>query len=956
LNKKKNKKAIPITRVCIVTTLALLLILPGIYASSYSLKKEGYNDQKTITKIARQIEIPADSDYYIKFNSENLVLEGQEIEPYAQGLYEKVKYSIAKSPLWIQGALTRQFHAINNSEEYADLLLNVSKKYIDEIAFSIAYSSEGNVPPVNILRDNVFSLYENDKWIRYADIIDYDNGQGDYYSTIRYKVIENGIEKQFEYPKDIYYWYVVQPETCSEDAEYIYGKFWRDYLFNHNDLGYPLLKEKISNIEYLWDCESYHQPEHRLWSWSVENHPTAIEAIGYWIGKTVPIKAIGDRPGQPNVIAHEHNGNCGEMQRIAVAVQRTLLVPSVGVCHHGGDHVWREFFERDWHENDNWWSDGGGAVDDPDIYRYGGGENGSLYPIFAWRGDDSIYEVTARYIHPEDQNTITFVVKDSYLHPVDGVRVIVVVYTPHYSTYLKNLIWETIEEIWDRFPQFIKGKIIQSIYERVKEWYWEKDGLLTATWNYTDTNGECTFELDKEYDYFFVIQQGNKNKKPWQLTRNNAVRILRGSRNTPFNIFFLDFSHRIQKHYDHEMPEGECFFNISFDTNSYQLHMSPIWIDDIGTYDTEGKIDFFVLDEENFGKYKKGRKFDCFNYLEDSNASIGFSAGKNDWYMVFRNHAYRTNTVVDFSIQVEASTNTDKVQIVSHDTSIFDNPIFNVGDTVNISGFATDDVVLNIDGELISLSPVDWNWFYLWNTYGLMPGEYAITVECNSVRDDILITLIDAAPPEIEIEYPLDGEIIEGESIVISGRSWDNLGVERVEVALDNSRFRKATGAENWFIEWNISGFDLGEHIISVKAFDVIGRESVHRISFVVNETGHDWRPLINSFYHMPEDPTNISNIVVYADVTSENPFDVKKVLLYVDDGTEIESYRMYRYGDNPKQERHEEDPLRHKPNNPIFGFELGQITSIETITYWIIAYDTANNSKYSCEKSFTIE
>jgi len=384
--------------------------------------------------------------------------------------------------------------------------------------------------------------------------------------------------------------------------------------------------------------------------------------------------------------------------------------------------------------------------------------------------------------------------------------------------------------------------------------------------------------------------------------------------------------------------------------------MSPIWVDDIGTYDIEGKIDFFVLDEENFGKYKKGRKFDCFNYLEDSEASIGFSANKNDWYLVFRNHAYRTNTVVDFSIQVEASANTDKVQIVSPDTSIFDNPVFNIGSNVNISGVTTDDIILNIDGESISLSPIDCNWFYLWNTSGLMPGGYAVTAECNDMQDNALITLIDAIPPEIKIEDPLDEEIVEREPLVISGHSYDNLGVERVEVAVDDSRFRKAMGTEKWFIEWNISGFDLGEHIISARAFDVIGRESVHRISFVVNETGHTWSPLINNFYHMPEDPSNISNVVVYANVTSENPFGIKHVVLYVDNGTKIKSYRMYRYGDNPKQERHEEDPLKYEPNDPIFGFELGQIRYDETITYWITAYDTANNSKCSCEKSFTIE
>ena len=275
-----------------ILLLSLCLILPGLSYSVFSFNDYIGENKKIIDALAREIEIPPGKDYYIKFSSDNLSFEGQNIVSYSTDLSEKIKDAIAKSPKWIQRELTRQFQVIDG-EEYADLILTMSKKYTDELAFSIACSSIGNVPSADILKDNVLTLYENDKWIKYADIVDYDDNQGNYYSTIKYWVIENETVKQFEYPPEIYYWYVVHPEICSEDALYFYDKFWRDYLFNHNDLGYPLLKEKLSEIEYLWDCESYTQHGQRLWSWSMENHPTAIEAISYWIGKTVPAQAIG---------------------------------------------------------------------------------------------------------------------------------------------------------------------------------------------------------------------------------------------------------------------------------------------------------------------------------------------------------------------------------------------------------------------------------------------------------------------------------------------------------------------------------------------------------------------------------------------------------------------------------------------------------------------------------------
>jgi len=953
---KHNKQLQSFVRTFLILIVVVFLISPGVFGVTNSVKSSSYSDQSIVSKISREIEIPAGSDYYIKFDSEKLTLEEQETNSYSKGLSEKAIFAIAKSPTWVQRDLTRQFQSLESPEEYADLILNVSKKYVDEIAFSIACSPLDTVPSVDVIRDNVFFLYENDKWIRYADIIDYDNDTGNYYSTIRYKVIEDGIEKHFEYPKEIYYWYVVHPEISSEDASYIYERFWREYLFYHNDLGYPLLKEKLSTIEYLWDCQSYTQPGNRLWKWSMENHPTAIEAISYWIGKTVPYQAIGDRPGQPNIIAHEHNGWCGELQRIAVAAQRAALIPSIGACNIGEDHVWREFYERGWHQNDNWWTDGGGTVDTPDVYAYGWGKDMSA--IFAWRGDDSIYDVTSTYIHPEDRTTVKFVVKDSYLQPVDGARVTVTVEGIKDITWLKNTIWEKIQEIWDRLPDFIKGKILQAIYERIQEKFDEVpdiiDGLTITTWNYTDMNGECCFELGKNHEYLFVIQQGNNLRKPWQLAKNNALRIYNNTQDKTFHISFIDFSNRVQRHRRKEMPDGDCIFDVSFDTRAYHLQKN-VKTDGIGTYNTNGKIDFFILDEENFEKYQSGKRFTCFNYIEEEDADISFSSSQNDWYMVFRNHAHRTNVVLDFSIQVKASTNVDKVQIVSPDTSIFDNPIFNVGDVVNISGIATDDISLYINGGPIELSTVNFEWFYEWNTTDSIPRDYVIIAECGSTQDEIIITLIDTIPPETRIDEPLNEEIVEGESLMISGRSWDNSGIGKVEVALDDGEYEEVNGTENWFIEWDISDLALGDHIISAKAVDIFGQESVHRIFIAVNESGHDWGPLINSFYHAPENLTNISNVIIYANVTKGSPFDLKKIVLHCDNGTETNSFEMYRYADFPVQERHDEDPLQNESNDPLFGFELGQFSTGENITYWVVAYDTANNSKKSDEKSFII-
>jgi hypothetical protein len=63
----------------------------------------------------------------------------------------------------------------------------------------------------------------------------------------------------------------------------------------------------------------------------------------------------------------------------------------------------------------------------------------------------------------------------------------------------------------------------------------------------------------------------------------------------------------------------------------------------------------------------------------------------------------------------------------------------------------------------------------------------------------------------------------------------------------------------------------------------------------------------------------------------------------------------MYRYGDYPVQSRHAEDPLQNQSNDPIFGIELGQFSTGQTISYWIVAIDTAQNKIQSEGDSFTI-
>ncbi len=311
--------------------------------------------------------------------------------------------------------------------------------------------------------------------------------------------------------------------------------------------------------------------------------------------------------------------------------------------------------------------------------------------------------------------------------------------------------------------------------------------------------------------------------------------------------------------------------------------------------------------------------------------------------------------ILNFSTLVKTVTSEYKVSIVSPDTSIFDSPIIKIGESVKISGISTNDILLQVNDETYEIEVKDYEWFYLWDTSGLEPGNYLIEANCFDSQDDILIKLVDFIPPVVKIDTPLKGSIIEDEIIKITGQSLDNLGTEKVEVKIDDSEYRIATGTKSWYINWNISNFELGNHVITAKSFDTNGCISYEETTFVLNESGHTWGPNINNFYYKPENLTNLSNIVVYANVTSNSPFVIKKVVVHWDDGQITYSKNMFRYADNPIQNRHEEDPLKNQSNDPIFGLELGQFSTGTEVTYWIEAFDYANNIVISENNSFII-
>ncbi len=909
------------------------------------------NEDPVLDKIAKEIVLEGESDYIIHFTQEKK-FEEQEI------IYQNVTFkelrALARAPRWIHWDLLHQYRVVNE-EEYADIILNAEKRQVDELAFSLACSPWGHPPPIEIIKDNVNSLYHIDECLDYVDIIDCEMEDGNYYSTLQYTIKEENKDRIVLCPMEMYYWFVVAPKITTEEPSMIYDTHWRDYIFNHNDLGYPLLKEKLSEINYLWDVCSYHQPANRTWSWSQQNHPTAIEAVSYWIGKTMPIEAYGNRPVQPNIISHEHNGWCGELQQIAIASLRTALIPTRGICDWGGDHVWREFWERGWHQNDNWWTDGGGAVDITDEYKYGWGKD--ISTLFAWMGDDSIRETTSRYIHETERKNVKFSVVDRKGNPIDGARVTSLVLAPIDITGLKGVIWERLEELWERVPEWLKCEMILRIYQRLEE-KWQTipdsiEGFYPSIWNYTNAYGECSLGIGENRSYLFLIQY-DQLKKIWQPAKWNTMRIISEvNKNYTFKIRFPCQGSNILSHVDNIRENEEYYFSISFSSQGFQNHKN-IMTDNSGKYEVSSMVECFCVNKENFERYKQGEQVITNGYIDKNHGKMTIQADNQDWYIVFRNPSCVTHTVINFSVEVRGSSEEESICLLTAHNGPGGLPVFNIGEKIGIQGYSSQNATVKINDK--SQDVEKGSWFITWDTNHTMPGNYSVIASCKNTTDCLSITLVDASPPRIQIISPIKGEIIEKGITTISGVSRDEHGVAQVTIEA-GSTYKEIQEKSVWEIEWDTTNIPPGDYNLTVTATDYEGNKMTKRIDVVLNETGHHWSPLIMDSYHQPTKPTNQSNIIILANITQDSPFAISTVTIHYTTNNKqtIQTHNMFLYAANPIQDRSDEDPLKDKSNTPIYGIELGQFPKNTVIEYWINAYDTAKNIHLSPTSAITV-
>ncbi len=366
--------------------------------------------------------LPPKSVYVLRCDPQKFSVSDTLVPNY--GLTSKAKKAVNAAPDWVQPDLVDNLKRMNKSkqDELADLILNpVDENLRDEIAFQIAHITPNQLRAIqsSLIARNVDSLDAIAKELKYVDIVNYGDPKsgGNYYSTVRYKARDGEKYFEFELPKEIYYWYIIHPRGTDEVPKIVYGKSWREFLYYNNGTAsytdnvggdpYPLLRDELADSTYLWDFSKKH-----IWKTG------ALGAVHHWVGKIMHWGAKPPRPIQPNEIAVDHNGNCGEYQDITWAACRTAFIPAAGVLDLNEDHVWVAYwrpYDYNSSQEGYWYGDSAGAYDKD---RRGGNKYCSL--IWQWRGDGYQYSEIGTY---SKCCTLTVTVYDPDGNPLPNAEV-----------------------------------------------------------------------------------------------------------------------------------------------------------------------------------------------------------------------------------------------------------------------------------------------------------------------------------------------------------------------------------------------------------------------------------------------------------------------------------------------------------------------------------------------------
>ena len=613
--------------------------------------------------------------------------------------------ALAISPKWLENQLLLKFRELNTlglDDEYAQIILDaasISHQIVDEVAFQVANIAATSLNHARFKADkeylirNAQFIYNVADSLKYVDLVEYGSYESrDYYTTTKYKIADgkNGQVNWVEIPFDKYYWYIIHPkinaegiwvqDNTSDQQQRTWGYSWQDYIWNNPDpqhdytqvnittsvgtvASIPRFGEVMQKPDVLWDRNK----NYYLFGRDINTYDHALDLLGNWGSRAVPADPLANqaRAIHPNQVLYYHRGRCGEDSYLMTAACRTALIPAIRSGTSREDHVWQQFWDRDWNHFE--FFRGGLAYSGwgwTNLLYLGGYEELApdywvLSLVQGYRPDGFIFNQT-QYYTKVCQLKLKLV--DNNNLPIDGIQVKVYSKPGHNNDPNDN-------------------------------------GIIYAGQAYSNCNGDVSILAGDRKVYYLQFYHPAIGTLPaegqvYKFTSESALTVYdkvydSGVFKIPVDIKQLKASS------EHAPLNGQFGIHLNWKTTEIMTGVNDLDYQKSKFYfwnDTSGAVSFFICNEANFEKFKNNLSFDAYevyNYTDSGNVYVAFP-NEGKWYAVLSNtQAFTDYQYVDATcelledVQTSLLVNGDPLLTVepsklsdNDSFSIFPNPFF----------------------------------------------------------------------------------------------------------------------------------------------------------------------------------------------------------------------------------------------------------------------------------------
>jgi hypothetical protein len=584
-----------------------------------------------------------------------------EINPITKTInYIGPQYSISQicweainiSPRWLEKQLILKFRELKSlglDDDYAQLILNaekIDKKIVDEVAFQVANLATNSLNNSRFKADkeylirNAQFIYKVVDSLRYVELVEYGNYENrDYYTTTKYKIADgkNGPVNWVELPYDKYYWYIVHPKLNAEGVwvqddindqqQRTWGYSWREYIWSNPDPQHNYTSVNLSangiTVDYIPRFGAMMQGPDVLWNRNknyylfgrpLQVYEHALDLLGNWGSCAIPADPIANQPRaiHPNQVLYYHRGRCGEDSYLMTAACRTALIPAICSGTSREDHVWDQFWDKDWNHFE--FFRGGLAYSGwgwTNLMDMGGYEELSpdywvLSFVHGYRPDGFIFNHTKYYTKTCE---LKLKLVDNNNLPLDGIQTKIFARPGHNNDPNDNGILYAGQAFSNSNGDVSILAGDRKVY--YLQFYHPKTGTLPAEGQvYIFTSESVLTTYDRIYD-------------------GGTVKI-------PVNI------QKLQATSEHAPASGQYGFHLKWKATEIITGINDLDFQKSKFYfwnDSVGSVSFFLCDEDNFNKFKNNLPFDAYevyNYTDSGDVNIALPTG-DKWYVVLSN-------------------------------------------------------------------------------------------------------------------------------------------------------------------------------------------------------------------------------------------------------------------------------------------------------------------------------